>query len=127
MEQIKKDNLAKIIIKAIVKYIITNDLKSGDKLPTESELAKNFKLGRNSVREAIKALEVIGFVESKPGVGTVLTGGGIDPFLLPLVFGLVLEDAGLDHLLTLRLAIEQGATPLVVADATDAELNELME
>lgn len=42
----------------------------GNKLPTEPELMKNFKVGRSSVREAIKLLVNTGIVRVQQGVGT---------------------------------------------------------
>lgn len=127
LKQIKKENLSKTIIKALGDYITRMNLKSGDKLPTEEELSKTMNVARTSVREALKALEVIGLVEGKPGVGTVLTSQGIDPYLLSLVFGLILEDTDLSQLLQLRISIEIGAVPLIISGATDDELNSLME
>jgi DNA-binding FadR family transcriptional regulator len=57
-------------------FIVAEKLVSGDRLPTESELAQKFGVSRLSVREATKSLEFLGIVQSKTGVG--LTVGQID-------------------------------------------------
>ncbi|MES1975612.1 MAG: FCD domain-containing protein [Pseudomonadota bacterium] len=44
------------------------DLKEGDKLPTERELASSLGYSRNTVREALRALEHAGLLEQRPGV-----------------------------------------------------------
>ena len=62
LKEIKKQSLLDSIVRAIEEYIIVNELKAGDRLPTEKFLKENLKVGRNSVREALKALEVIGLV-----------------------------------------------------------------
>ena len=52
-----------------IKEIITSEqLSPGDRLPNESELAESFGISRLSVREATKALEYLGIVETKTGV-----------------------------------------------------------
>ncbi len=57
-------------------YIQSEKLVSGDRLPTETELAEMFGVSRLSLREATKALEFLGIIESRTGVG--LTVGRID-------------------------------------------------
>ena len=47
--------------------IIENRLRPGDPLPSESELAQDLAVSRSSVREAVKALEVLGIVEVRHG------------------------------------------------------------
>jgi GntR family transcriptional regulator len=64
--------------------IIKGDIKPGEKLPSESDLAKQFSVSRNTVREAIVSLEKIGLVIKKRGIGTFVTkaqpliSGGIE-------------------------------------------------
>jgi DNA-binding FadR family transcriptional regulator len=50
--------------------ITTNALLVGQRLPPERELAKKLKVSRNVVREAFLALEIIGFIQIRVGVGT---------------------------------------------------------
>jgi len=53
---IKRHNLPDEIIKQIKKIITDGNLKPGDKLPSERELAEKFLVGRTTIREALKAL-----------------------------------------------------------------------
>jgi GntR family transcriptional regulator, transcriptional repressor for pyruvate dehydrogenase complex len=55
----------------IKQAILTGQLKAGDRLPAERDLAGEFQVSRTSVREAIRKLEINGFVSIQPGV----TGG----------------------------------------------------
>ncbi|SUW30856.1 GntR family transcriptional regulator [Brucella abortus] len=50
-------------------YIEDNGLQAGAPLPPEGELAARLGVSRNSVREAIKALESVGVLESRRGIG----------------------------------------------------------
>jgi GntR family transcriptional repressor for pyruvate dehydrogenase complex len=52
------------------KLIVQDCYKSGDRLPSERELAQRLKVGRPAIREAIKALSILEIVESRPGAGT---------------------------------------------------------
>ena len=60
----------KNIISQIKQAIISGELKVGDCLPTEGELTQIFGVSRSSVREALKALEVYGLIESRKGGGS---------------------------------------------------------
>jgi GntR family transcriptional repressor for pyruvate dehydrogenase complex len=57
------------VIKQIMDLIKNNELKPGDKLPPERELAERLSISRNSLREAFRVLESRGLIESKPGGG----------------------------------------------------------
>lgn len=57
------------VIEQIMDLIKSNELKPGDKLPTERELAEKFSISRGSLREAFRVLESKGLIKSKPGGG----------------------------------------------------------
>ena len=53
----------------VKRLIFDGTLKPGDRLPSEQELAKQFGVGRQSVREALRLLELSGFVSIQKGYG----------------------------------------------------------
>ena len=63
------------IVSQIEERIVAGDLKAGDQLPSENELAKQFAVSRTAVREAIKTLSEKRLVEVRPGRGTFITNG----------------------------------------------------
>jgi GntR family transcriptional repressor for pyruvate dehydrogenase complex len=67
---IKRLSTSELVIREILGSIQSNQLKPGDKLPTESELTKMFGVGRSSLREAVSALALVGYVEVVQGKGT---------------------------------------------------------
>ncbi|TIT84305.1 MAG: FadR family transcriptional regulator, partial [Mesorhizobium sp.] len=69
-------------------YIEANRLKAGDALPPETFLAQQLGVGRNSVREAIKALESIGILETRRGIGVFVKEFSFKPLLDNLAYGL---------------------------------------
>lgn len=66
-ERIENKKIYQIIIDRIVDMIRTDELKVGEKLPPERELAAKFGVSRPSVREALRVREVIGLLERRPG------------------------------------------------------------
>ncbi len=65
------------VVNRVQQQILSGELKPGDKLPTERDMAERLGVGRNSVREAMRALEIIGITESRQGGGNYIrTGSG---------------------------------------------------
>lgn len=75
---IQTERLYERIVSQIEKRIEAGDLKVGDRLPSERELAEQFAVSRTAVREAVKALRQKGLVEIRPGRGTFITNGTSD-------------------------------------------------
>lgn len=61
------------VLEEIRQFIQEKDLKPGDKLPSERDLSETLRAGRSSVREALRALELIGIIETRKGEGTYLS------------------------------------------------------
>ncbi len=72
MKNLKSKKLYLQVYDELRLYILKNNLKPGDKIPTEMELSQALGVSRNVLREAIKTFEILGVVSSKPGVGMVL-------------------------------------------------------
>ena len=72
METIKRTTLGEQILGSVVNIIKSGGYSVGDRLPTEKEIAERLGVGRNSVREAMKALNMAGVTSSVAGKGTFL-------------------------------------------------------
>jgi GntR family transcriptional regulator, transcriptional repressor for pyruvate dehydrogenase complex len=72
---IQNSRLYEQIVLQIEESVQKGDLKVGDQLPAERELAEQFGVSRTAVREAVKALREKGIVEAFPGRGTFITDG----------------------------------------------------
>jgi GntR family transcriptional regulator, transcriptional repressor for pyruvate dehydrogenase complex len=130
--KLKRRKTSDILVDQIKQFITGHDLKPGDHLPTESELAKSFGVSRISVREATKTLGFLGILEAKPGRG--LTVGRMDVGRLKesLSFHPAMYDVPDDQLIDTRVIVESGIVPYVVRRmAADPEiyncLNEMNE
>ncbi len=60
------------IVKQLRQMIESDNLKSGDRLPSERELSERLHVGRSSVREALRSLELLGLIETRRGEGTFI-------------------------------------------------------
>lgn len=107
-----RGGMAGDIQERIKRLIIDRRLPSGAPLPTETELMELLGVSRNSVREALKALQAMGIVEIRHGFGTYVGPMSMAPMIEGLIFRTVAghyrgEDSLL-QLLELREAVETG-------------------
>jgi len=72
---VRTSRLYEQIVQQIEESIVKGELKPGDQLPAERELAQRFGVSRTAVREAVKALREKGLVEAYSGRGTFITDG----------------------------------------------------
>lgn len=110
MKSIKKED--KLYIQAfreIRSYIIRNDLKPGDLLPTEQEMSTTLGVSRNVLREAIKSMELMGMVQACPGRGTMVKEFSLDfVFQNVLFFTVSGEDKPVHEMFAIRKMLELG-------------------
>ncbi|QOV46857.1 FadR/GntR family transcriptional regulator [Streptomyces chromofuscus] len=113
----------------IKKLIVDRRLAFGAPLPTEPELMAFLGASRNSVREALKALQAMGIVEIRHGFGTYVGRMSFAPMIEGLAFRTVAghhrgEDSLL-QLLRLREAMETGLVSRLAGRLTEGHLAEL--
>ena len=118
LKPLKRKPISAEILNMITDNILAGNLKPGDKLPTEFELAESLGVGRNSVREAIKILHTLGVVEVKMGAGTFITRSMNGSILEPLILSLAFEQGTSRELVDLRKAggLSERAAPYVLLD-----------
>jgi len=72
---VQTSRLYEQIVQQIEESITSGEIKEGDQLPAERELAQQFGVSRTAVREAVKTLREKGLLEAYPGRGTFITNG----------------------------------------------------
>ncbi|MFT4219670.1 MAG: FadR/GntR family transcriptional regulator [Microbacterium sp.] len=113
-------------IEKIKAMIAAGELGPGDRLPPEKELAARLGLSRSSMREAVKALEVIRLLDVRRGDGTYVTS--LEPGLLleAVSFAADLRDGeSLLEVFEVRRILESQATGIAAARATGADVEAL--
>ena len=92
---------------AIRAYIVDKQLKPGDPLPSEAELATLLDVGKTSVREGLRRLEAHGVVEVRRGKGLFVGTFSFGPLIEQLPYGLQADSVPLRQLLQTRRALEE--------------------
>ncbi|WP_269715471.1 FadR/GntR family transcriptional regulator [Caulobacter sp. NIBR2454] len=113
------NKLYRRIADAIAEAIESGAYKVGDRLPTERELAEQFGVSRPTLREAMIALEMLGMVEARHGLGIYVTGGS-RPMTTSWDF-----EIGAFELIEARRLFEGEAAALAATTIDDEDLAEL--
>ena len=119
---IARESLITRTAEELRRWIRAEALAPGAPLPPETHLARMLGISRNSLREALRILDGLGFVEKQPGRRVVVRAATARP--RPSFDRTVLADA-VPALHQARLAIEERAAVLATANATDADMAEI--
>lgn len=105
-EPIHNKNNYQYIVDQIKQLILDGELIVGDRLPSERDLSEMYQVSRASVREALKALETIGLLESRHGGGNYIVNHLKEQLTDNLSLVFVLDHCKLKDLTSLRYALE---------------------
>jgi len=113
----RRESAVELVVNRIKNLLLSGQLRPGDRLPTEIEIAKSLSVSRNSVREGMKILEAIGIVEILRGDGTYIRTSMDEGVFEPLLFSLILTRAQPVKMIELREMIEVGVCNLIIKNA----------
>ena len=125
LHSLKKESVLQSVINRLTDAIKSGELKPGDKMPSEVELAEAFDVARSSVREAIKILSYLGVLESRRSEGTFVCSGFSESMIDPMVYGIYLNQDSVENLMELREMTETGMMRIAIAHHSESELREL--
>ena len=126
---IRQIRVSEEVLSQLKESILLGKFKSGEKLPSERELTEEFQVSRGVIREAIRALEITGFVELRQGP----TGGA---FVIDLSFDHVgnafldlflANKVSIPELANVRYYIEPEVARLAALNATEEDKKRLMD
>jgi len=120
-------DLTSTLVAGLKQMIADGDLHHGAKLPPERDLAKRFGVNRASVRQALKALEVMGVVRQRVGDGTYLTHDASATLSAPLEFLLLVDGITFSELYEARRIFEPELAARAARRHTEDELLQLEE
>jgi len=125
VDPIRREPLATEIARRLVDYLLAGGVEPGERMPSERQLAEAFGVGRSAMREALKALTLIGLVEVRHGDGTYLKKA--DTVLLPQVieWGLLLGEKRTMDLVEARQKIEVIVAEMAAQRRDENDLQEL--
>ena len=121
----KKKTATDVVIDKIKSLLLAKELKPGDLIPPENELANAMNVSRGSVREAMKVLSAFGIVEIKRGNGTYIASEIGEQCLDPLIFGIIYQGNDIEEMRELRELFELGVIKDAIKHVTEEECNEI--
>jgi GntR family transcriptional repressor for pyruvate dehydrogenase complex len=126
LEPIRPKKISEEIVEQIKALIAKGELKPGDRIPSERDLATMLGVSRPSVREAIMVLEAMGFVESRQGGGTFVRALTETSITDPLARLVEQKDPELLRaLVEVRMGLESWSAYLAAQRAEDGEVAEM--
>ena len=127
MEPIQKQKVEDIIYERIMDSIRTGLYKEGEKLPSETELCKNLRVSRASIRGAMQRLKAVGRVKIIQGKGSFITVPGEDYQFICGMKDIRLTKKEFEDISQLREAVELKAVMLLSEPGSNPDLSRLME
>ena len=125
MTSLRRMSAADEAFKALYDRIMSGQLKHGDKLPSQDKMALQFGVSRNTIREAINKLIVMGLLSARQGVGTVVNITSATGYLASLSDHLLLQATTVRDFLEARVIIERATVRLAVMRADPKVIAEL--
>ena len=126
LEPPRRVSLSQAVLDQLLARIRDGSIRAGERLPGEYELMRMLKVGRSSVREALRGLITMGLVETKPGRGAIVVARAPNPLAHLAAHGQSIEHlqkwAILD-LLEVRESLEGQAAELAAERATPQDLS----
>jgi GntR family transcriptional repressor for pyruvate dehydrogenase complex len=122
---INREPLAAEVVRQIIDRILGSEMNTGDRLPSERNLADMLGVGRSVIREALKTLTVLGLIEVRQGDGTYLSRPDTAFLARAIEWGLLLGAHEALELVEARCHLEEIIAMLAAARRTDEDVEEL--
>jgi len=122
LSPIKNTKVYEQVIEQVKEMIADGTLKKGDKLPSERDLVEQLQVSRTSIREALRAMEIIGLIECKQGGGNFVRENFENNLFEPLSIMFMLEKGDPMEIIELRKIIEVETVALAANRITDEEI-----
>jgi DNA-binding FadR family transcriptional regulator len=110
---------------AIRQYIIDNELRAGDPLPSENQLSQQLGVSRNLVRESVRGLEALGVVDIRRGSGLYVNQFSFEPLIDNLQYGLLFDLRELLEMVEIRHVLETSLIGKAMAKMSTVDIRRL--
>jgi len=109
----------------LIEVFLYKELKPGDSIPKETELASIMGVSRTVIRESLNRLKTMGLIESKKHKGTVIKSPDLSVILGKSLIPRILDSKTLKDVFEIRLALEVGMADFIFARKTMKDIEEL--
>jgi GntR family transcriptional regulator, transcriptional repressor for pyruvate dehydrogenase complex len=125
LAEVSKDALTDRVIRAIKDLIWRGDVMPGDYLPSQQELAAQLGVGLSTIREAVKALSLIGLLAAHPGRGTLVLPDAMKILSNEAAMRASLGPVDYDQVLEARRVLEIALARMAAERATGADVADM--
>ena len=122
---VRRIKVSDSIVEHITSLIMSGELKAGDKLPSERELAMSLGVSRTALREAVRTLSLMDLLSVKQGGGTFVTELVPGSFMKPLSPMLAMGKMNILELIEARRIIEPKAAALCAGRSSEDDIGEI--
>lgn len=126
VKPVKKVTVTEQIMEQIAELITSGQIRAGDKLPNERDLAERFQVTRGRVREALRALSLVGLITIKAGEGSYVNRQESPISSDTITWLFHNEIHNLDEIYMARKLIESEIYITAAANATNEHINQLI-
>ncbi|MBN1534796.1 MAG: FadR family transcriptional regulator [Spirochaetes bacterium] len=125
--EMERDILSEKIANRLLTLIKEKQLRPGDRLPPERELALQMKVSRPSLREALRALQMMHIIENRQGSGNYVASLEPEQLVEHLDIVFALDDSTYHDLFQARRILETAVAEMAATNITDEELQRMEE
>lgn len=125
MEPLRRKPVSERVAMKLLDLIHTGNLKAGDKLPTENELASALQVSRPVIREALRGLSILGVMESRQGGRCYVTDLSPSRLVTPLQMVIAIDESNVEALYEARVEVEGSILKLAAVRVTDEDLEQM--
>lgn len=124
---LKTENLSERVVAWLRQAILNGEFHPGDELPSEAEMCAMLGIGKSSIREALKMLQMIGVVEIQQGKRSRICNTIKSDMMMPLIFNLMLQGNSSREFYDFRVIFEQVVIEFALEQATAEDVASLEE
>lgn len=124
-KEVKKKKKFEVVLDQIKDLLLTKQLTTGQKLPSEIELSEKLGISRSSLREAYTILSILGIIEGRTGEGTVIREARAENLKSIMSLVAVANEVKMDDLFEVRIILETAAVRSAAINRTEENLNKI--
>lgn len=121
----RHDSVSEIIVAMLRKYILDNEMTTGDKLPSETELSNTLHISRASIREGMKSLESMGIIRTLHGKGRYIRDFNYDQMIESMTYNLQVHFKDFMEVVQVRSVLESYFLLEAYKQMTEEDFSEL--
>jgi len=122
VQPVKRPDVTGLVIDRLRSLLEKGILQPGSKLPPEAKMSRMFGISRPSLRQAYKALNVLGIIRAVPGDGTYISESTSQALSMPLTFLMLMKKITLEQVFEFRLLLEGELATMAASRASEEEL-----